>query len=337
MTKQCHDSRSTVSVALCTCNGARYIREQLQSIVSQSHVPSEVVVSDDDSTDETVRICREVAADTAVPFRILSNVPRLGLKKNFERAISATAGGIVFLSDQDDVWFPDRVERMVNCLLETPKTGLVYCDASIVDERLQPTGQTIFQSRPQLRQPETWNGSRLVRGLQTKGCTLAFRRWLLPLIVPLPETWDYDYWISFLAASVSRVRCLAVPLMYHRRHAANTSVDLSLQPAIARNLARARWLRGESGYASDVLRWKAAVERLELTTGLVDAVRIDEEKLTMSLAWARQALDFSKTRYAARNLHPISRSARVLHCVLRGDYHRYGAGLGSATRDVLCR
>ncbi|HOF62870.1 MAG TPA: glycosyltransferase [Dermatophilaceae bacterium] len=100
----------TISVCLATYNGQRYLDEQLRSILDQLGPDDEVIISDDASTDDTLSVAR-AARDRRV--RILDLTDRVGYSKNFERAVSAATGEIIFLSDQDDVWLPGKVERMV--------------------------------------------------------------------------------------------------------------------------------------------------------------------------------------------------------------------------------
>ena len=94
-------SAPRVSVALATCNGARFLRAQLTSITAQSRPPDEIVACDDDSEDETLQVLRSFAEACAVPVRIESNEQRLGITRNFERAISLCTGDVIFLADQD--------------------------------------------------------------------------------------------------------------------------------------------------------------------------------------------------------------------------------------------
>jgi glycosyltransferase involved in cell wall biosynthesis len=102
-----------VSVALCTHEGERWIEEQLRSILAQSRPVSEIVVGDDASTDATLDVVRRVAVETDVPIRIRRHDRPLGVAGNFADAIAATSGDVVALSDQDDVWHPDRLERLL--------------------------------------------------------------------------------------------------------------------------------------------------------------------------------------------------------------------------------
>src|SRR5262249_10160572 len=104
--------RPKISIALCTYNGAKYLSSQLESYLAQTCLPDEVVVCDDCSQDETVTILNDFAIRAPFPVRILVNDQNLGSTKNFEKSISLCSGEIIFLSDQDDVWMPNKIERV---------------------------------------------------------------------------------------------------------------------------------------------------------------------------------------------------------------------------------
>ncbi len=102
----------TVSVVMCTFNGERYVREQLDSIVAQTYPIHELIIQDDGSTDRTVEICREYAS--RYPFvKVVVNDHNLGLDANFETATMMSTGDFVAFSDQDDVWYPEKISRQV--------------------------------------------------------------------------------------------------------------------------------------------------------------------------------------------------------------------------------
>lgn len=106
------NAKKTVSVVMCTFNGERYVREQLDSIIAQTYPIHELIIEDDGSTDHTVEICREYAS--RYPFiRVVVNERNLGLDANFEAATMRSTGHFVALSDQDDVWYPEKLSRQV--------------------------------------------------------------------------------------------------------------------------------------------------------------------------------------------------------------------------------
>src|ERR1700751_2230018 len=102
----------TISVALCAYNSSRYGEEQLESIASQSRLPDEVVICDDDSVDDTPSILERFRKEAPFDVRIHRNETNLGVTRNFEKAIALCSGDIIALSDCDDVWRGDKLERL---------------------------------------------------------------------------------------------------------------------------------------------------------------------------------------------------------------------------------
>src|SRR6476646_4901088 len=133
-----------LSIALCSYNGAAYLSEQLESIAAQTRTPDELVISDDHSTDDTLRLIEEFAATAGFPVRLSVNESNLGTAKNFEKAISLCRGDVIVLSDQDDVWHSDKLESVERIFAARPQLSLVFSNAELVDETLTLFDKTLF-------------------------------------------------------------------------------------------------------------------------------------------------------------------------------------------------
>ena len=206
------------SVALAAYNGGTYIRQQLESILSQLGPDDEVIVSDDGSTDDTRTIVSGLAA--ADPRIRLTDGPGKGLIRNFEHALSLCGGEIIFLCDQDDVWLPGKVAACT-AALESPGVWLVLHDAHIVDGEQNRLHDSFFE----------WRGVRggVFRNLIKNsfiGCCMAFRRELLDVALPFPDGIPmHDQWLGMLAQKRGKVVLLKQPLLDYRRHGGNASAD----------------------------------------------------------------------------------------------------------------
>ena len=202
-----------ISVCLASFNGAPYIREQIASILSQLGPGDELIVSDDGSSDGTPDIIRGL---NDVRVRLLSGHERVGVVQNFERAILASVGEIIFLSDQDDVWLPGKVEA---CLATLKSNILVVTDCRVVDADLRVTHDSFFAfrgSRPGIL-------SNIFRNTYL-GCCMAFRRELLGAALPLPARVPmHDMWLGLVAETVGRVAFISTPYLLFRRHGKNAS------------------------------------------------------------------------------------------------------------------
>lgn len=116
-----------ISIAMSTYNGEKFIREQLDSIVNQSVLPNEIVISDDCSSDNTLEIIKEYSDKFKnIIWKISRNEVNLGWRKNFKTVINKTSGEYVFLADQDDIWVKDKIKTMIKCF-ENNSNILLLC------------------------------------------------------------------------------------------------------------------------------------------------------------------------------------------------------------------
>ena len=268
-----------ISVALCTFDGADFLEEQLASIAAQTIPVDEIVVADDGSTDGTLALL--AAAAVRIPgLRVLPPTTHLGVTKNFERAVEATTGDVILLSDQDDRWHRDRVAAAIAVFDADPTVLLVHSDARLIDAHGQPLAGSLLD---RLRidaatRTELEHGRALAPLLQRNvvtGATVAFRRELLARALPLPDTWLHDEWLAVMAAVDRSTRLVPEELIDYRLHGANevgaTRVTLAVRmsrltaPRRERNarlLARARALaeRLSPGPAADEAEAKVAHE-----------------------------------------------------------------------------
>jgi len=212
----------SVAVAMATFNGERYLLEQLESIARQSHQPDELVISDDGSNDRTVEIARAWAATAPMRVRIYVAEKRLGYPANFEKALRLTTADIIFLSDQDDVWLPQKIERVLEEFMRDPEILLVLNDQWITDENLRSTGRTSHEILK--RKYHLYDRQSLIAG---HGCCMAVRRPLLGLALPIPageHDLTHDAWLAKLTAMMGRQKIVSEPLQLYRRHFAAVSI-----------------------------------------------------------------------------------------------------------------
>lgn len=204
-----------ISLAMPTYNGEKYLREQLDSIYSQTMVPDEVVVVDDCSTDGTVDILKEYHNKYGLKYFI--NDHNLGYNKNFEKAISLCAGDYIALSDQDDYWFPEKIEISYQHIKIYPKDepSLVSSFSINSDENLKPYPGFYHDS-----QGGDWRLN-LTR-YNSQGCTLMMNRELVKRILPIPDEMIYDAYIGLTAALTGNRYYINKNLMYYRLYGNNS-------------------------------------------------------------------------------------------------------------------
>lgn len=201
-----------ISVCMATFNGGKYIREQVASILEQISGNDEIVVSDDGSTDDTLEVLNSFH-DARI--RICKG-PRKGIPYNFENAISHAKGEYIFISDQDDVWAPNKVERMVEAL---QNVDLVVSDAWVSDKFCKSTGVSLYDMYPPHKGfwPTIYHTNYI-------GCCMAFKRTVLKKVLPFPpHIIGHDYWIGQIADLYYDTCFIPDKLMYYRRHGDNAS------------------------------------------------------------------------------------------------------------------
>jgi glycosyltransferase involved in cell wall biosynthesis len=209
--------RASLSVAIATYNGERFLAKQLHSILSQLGAGDEVVVVDDASTDHTLEV---IASCGDGRVRVLRNERNAGVFEAFERALGATQGDIVFLSDQDDIWLPGKVEEVVARFERDTAVLLVLSDAEVIDEQGTVTARSFMASRGGFK---GGFAATLVRN-RYLGCTMAMRRALLDSVLPIPpDVPMHDMWFGSLAVLQGRVDYIDRPLVQYRRHGGNVS------------------------------------------------------------------------------------------------------------------
>lgn len=133
------------SVALCTYNGAKYIEEQIRSILNQTMPVDEIVVCDDGSIDCTIDIVEKLKLTSEIPVIIIQNARNIGFKENFIKAMGLCRGDVIFLSDQDDVWLPDKVEKAISWFDAHPDKEVMFTDAILINENGEILDESLWQ------------------------------------------------------------------------------------------------------------------------------------------------------------------------------------------------
>lgn len=326
----------SLSVALCTYNGARHLPQQLESLAAQTRPPDELVVCDDRSSDDTAALVTEFAARAPFPVRLRVNARNLGSTRNFEVAIRLCAGQVIALCDQDDVWLPQKLARIGAVFGARPEVGLVFSDGVVVDEALRPLGHGVWDSfgfTPRMRRRVRRGGAfdlLLGRNLVT-GATMAFRAVYREAALPVPAGTDriHDGWIALVVAALAPVALIEEPLILYRQHTAQqlgAGLPVEWEKPLGEKVRLAR-RAGAAGYRDQA----AALERLR-------ACLAEASAGSFPAAAALARVDAKLANLRARAAMPGRLSARVPRVareLLSGRYHRYAEGMLSAARDLL--
>jgi len=328
----------SISVALCTFNGARFIEEQLQSILGQSSRPQQIVISDDASTDGTLDVVASVvnadavgAPTDPVDVTILRNAKPLGVARNFEKAIRASTGDLIALSDQDDVWHPDRLSRAAEEFGLRLDLDLIFSDARLVDANGASLERSLFEvlEITEADRIALHSGDAIPiffkRNIAT-GATMMFRRRLLETALPFATNWVHDEWLAIVAASTGRVDIVDDALIDYRQHGSNQigvhypslrrKVTRTLEPRGDRNERLSRQFAEFAEFAD-----RMASSHVRVPTGLP------------AQAHVKAAFELSRQNLSP---HRIRRIVPILHGNRHGWYLQFASqGRLDMLRDLL--
>lgn len=194
-----------ISVALCTYNGERFLHKQIDSILDQTVQVDEIIVCDDCSTDGTQSILSEYQNRFPGIIKIHINKKNLRSVKNFEKAISLCTGDIIFLSDQDDIWHPDKAKDFLKVFEENPNIEVITSNALTINELGETieknTIWNIFNLFKQHNIPYTYFGVINLVGNIATGANMAFRKTIVNDILPFPDNhFHHDEWIALVSS-----------------------------------------------------------------------------------------------------------------------------------------
>lgn len=206
-----------VSIAMCTYNGERYLKQQMDSLINQSYQNLEIIIIDDGSKDETVEIIKAYAANDN-RIKIFQNEKNLGYVKNFEKAIGLCNGDFIALCDQDDEWNLNKIELLTDNIGDNI---LIYHDSQLVTEN----GEPICLLSEVLNMYEGDDPLPFVFYNCVSGHSCMFKKELVSHLGSFDPGYFHDWWIGFVAASFGRIKFLNKPLVKYRQHAqANTDI-----------------------------------------------------------------------------------------------------------------
>ena len=320
-----------LSIVLCTYNGAAYLQPQLDSLLAQTRLPDEIVIGDDGSTDASVDMLQAFAArarDAGIEVQLLHHGENIGYVDNFSAGLRAAKGDVLFLCDQDDVWWADKLARMAERFEQDPALLLLHGDARLVDAEGHSLDCSLFEALQMTAQErEAIHGGRafdvVLRRSFVTGATAALRRRLVARALPVAPGWIHDEWLAAVAAAVGRVDFIDRPLIDYRQHGAN-------QIGMRKRTLAMKW--------RDLLlpRGKLLAGEAQRLQGLEDFFL--QAGFHGSGDRAEQVRDkrtHFERRLAIGRLPRRLRWSPVLREARNGCYRRYGTGIRSVMRDLL--
>lgn len=215
-----HPNRKSIGVVLCTYNGEKYLRQQLESILAQTRPPEQILILDDCSSDRTVAIIKDFAkVDRRI--RLLQNKTNLGFIKNFEKGIALCEMDFIALSDQDDIWLPEKLECLAAELEANPGAGMAFCNAEYMLADGTRTGHLVSQEMKGVAEDPALARKRLIEGKWcVQGNFILLDAEMKKLILPNPiaRSHAHDAWICLNAFFLRNPRYVSKPLSLYRLH-----------------------------------------------------------------------------------------------------------------------
>ena len=260
-----------ISIVMATYNGEKYLREQVDSLLAQSYPTLEFIFVDDASSDSSLAILQEYASQDE-RIRLVTNPENKGLLATFETGIRAAKGEMIALSDQDDLWMPNKIRLLAGAI---GSHSMIYADSALTDAAGLVTGK--FSNRNHLCDYPT--GLHYVFGTKAMGHAMLFKREIIDIALPFPDFVGHDFILGFAAAALHGVSYFPATLVNYRQHSSNTmGADLS---------------KGKKNYNTREERNARIVKRLNLLAERCPA-GVEGEVLR------ELALDFASTTIAAR-------------------------------------
>jgi len=317
----------TISIAMATYNGESFLREQLDSFLWQTRLPDELVVCDDGSNDRTLDILDRFARQAPFPVKTYCNPKNLGSSKNFEKAINLCSGDLIYLSDQDDVWLPDKLREMEQAFLKYPNASYAFSDAFVVDEKLKILRHSLggyyhlsFDDVTHFPPGDFFLQLISLRHMVIHGCTIVLNAQFRDYLLPIPDYWAHDEWISIMGSLAFEVIAVPSKLINYRQHSKQ-------QYGVITPMKRLKqfFIINRNDYLVQSFRWQNALAQANLK-GIYLNAEIKHHILNR--------LEHYRIRGTLSN-NIIKNLPFVISELRDGRYTKYSNGWKSALKDIV--
>ena len=328
------ENNPKVSVVIATYNGSKYIRQQVQSILTQTYLPFEVIVCDDASTDNTLAIVESMFKELPIVLRIIDGSKQVGHVQNFNKGLMVASGDYVALCDQDDVWVPEKIEKAILFFQDVPNCAVYMHDAVLCDESLRETKYTKLQQLKSsgLDVDDYW-----------MGCVSMFKADYLRTFLPIPEgVVSHDVFLIEPARALKKVYVDFQPLIKYRRHQNNVSSGLRGSSSVTKKSTRLRAFVASSvsflehdhikSLDTDIICLSKTINAYELSLRFY----IGDELIALKLL-----LDEMKKRINIQSIRKknckeyfFRRLSRSIILLVKGEYKNV-SGIQSFLRDIF--
>ena len=220
-------TQPTISICMATYNGEKFLREQLDSIISQSYQDWQLLIRDDGSDDNTISIVEEYASRLPAKMRLIKDDNNhLGASLNFGKLLEQTDTEYIMFSDQDDIWLPNKVELTLNAMKNAEKINpdkpiLIHTDLKVIDSQLRTIANSLWNYQKLF--PETGdNLNKIMAHNVVTGCTVMINDAAKAVSIPIPpEAIMYDWWLALNVCRNGKIVHLPIQPILYRQHTDN--------------------------------------------------------------------------------------------------------------------
>ena len=324
-----------ISVIIGTYRGEKYIGELLKSLFAQTRVPDEILIGDDSDDDATFRAVEALKDQYGGELRFLRNPQKLGICANFEHLYCEAKGDLVFFCDQDDVWLPEKIEKMSSYMVAKPDCDLLFCDSHCTDGALRKLGYTMFSryamTAPDVDAINSGHAFPLVvmKNIPFSSHDIALRKPLDYNVFPFDSKLGLyqDQHLGYLTSYMERMRCLPEPLTLYRRHDANASQLFSFDIAFDHYSVR----DGDTHAA----KLREFTDKMRRMLAILHRTPLRCEENRFNAEYLVEMIRFFDRR---RELLKLPGPLRIFRLSPRDhiDYFRYCRGWRTLAHDLLC-
>jgi glycosyltransferase involved in cell wall biosynthesis len=315
-----------ISIGLAVYNGEKYLQDQLDSYLLQTQYPQELVICDDCSSDNSVKIIKEFKKIAPFDVLIYENDNNLGFTKNFEKVLSLCSGSIIFLSDQDDVWSSNKIRTISRVFEKNLEVMAVIHSGYLSNKTLE------FIGNDKLSQIMRGYGSDQVF---VTGALSAFRKELVEFALPFPANLvSHDGYLHYIAKVMGKRIVLKDILQTIRRHENNTSewIVNSLEKINRFDALNAQFKSPVAENYNDRLEINQAAQKVFHSKKMRS--NLDSKSLRNALSFLKKEKIAIKKRNSLVHKSSFIGKIHAISMMLRGDY-RYFNGFKSFIRDLM--
>lgn len=315
-------------------HGEKYLAQQLESLFCQTRQPDEIVIGDDSDNDESFQVIESLRKDFSGELRYRRNPSRLGFRNNFKNLANCASGDIIFFSDQDDIWQPEKIETLTGILEHDSAARIAVCNSEMMDVNGQSMNETLLTGIDHFHEliPQINAGKAFFplinQAIQFSGHNMAIKKEYVKVFNQIPEHYNaHDLWIQHTGALYGALRYVDRPLTRFRVHAGNTSTP-RLEKVRKSLLHRFQEISKSSHDIFLMAGWMADL------ADFMERECPDNPNRDLLLNYARY---FSR-RTGLLSKNRFLRLLRLAsHPFWLRDYLRYGVGIRSLIRDLIVK